>query len=297
MPSMDDLRRVTVIVHTRNAATELAKLLPTVRWAADIVVVDMESSDDTADVARTHGARVVPVAFHPRVDAVRNRFLEESATEWILVMDADEYLPDDAPELVADLIAGHGDRYDAFAIPRFNRIGGHVMRGSGWYPDQQIRLFRRGTVSWSDSTHRPPEVLSGRDRMLLLKPPGCLHIHHDNYANLREVIERQVRYALNDVYSPDHYEPDRYAAAALEAFARRHDPDSDGDLSRALAVIMAWDQVIRGLIHWDQLADKPSLGDYLTLPAFGPTPEPRRSRLWSKLRSWIRSIRHRRRGR
>jgi hypothetical protein len=239
---------------------------------------------------------VVPAALHPRVDAVRNTFLEQAATEWILVMDADEYLADDGPELVAELIAEHGGRYDAFAIPRLNQIGGHVMRGSGWYPDQQIRLFRRGTVRWSDSTHRPPEVVSGRDRMLLIKPPGCLHIHHDNYASLREVIERQVRYALNDVYDPERYEPDRYAAAALEAFARRHDPDADGDLSRALAVIMAWDQVMRGLIHWDQLVDKPSLEGYLTLPALGPMPEPGPSRLWSRLRSWIRAIRHRGRG-
>jgi glycosyltransferase involved in cell wall biosynthesis len=294
MPSTDDMPDVTVIVHARNAAGELARLLPTVEWARDIVVVDMESTDDTTAVARAHGARVVPVECHPRVDAVRNRFLEMATTPWILVMDADEYLADDAAELVAGLIAEHGSSRDAFAIPRLNRIGGQVMRGSGWYPDQQIRLFRLGTVRWSDSTHRPPEVVTGRERLLVLKPPGCLHIHHDNYANLREFIERQVRYALNDVYDPRGYEPDRYAAAALEAFARRHDPEADGDLARALAVIMAWDQVIRGLIHWDQLADKPSLEGYLTLPAIGATPEPRRSRIGS----WLRSLwRRRRRGR
>ncbi|MCE9630710.1 MAG: glycosyltransferase family 2 protein [Planctomycetia bacterium] len=279
------MHRVTVIVHARNAAAGLAKLLPTVRWAGAIVVVDMESTDDTADVALAHGAKVVPVELHPRVDAVRNRFLETATTEWILVMDADEYLADDAAELVAGLIAEHGTSRDAFAIPRLNRIGSHVMRGSGWYPDQQIRLFRRGTVRWSDSTHRPPEVLSGRERLLLLKAPGCLHIHHDNYTDLRAFIERQVRYALNDVYDPHSYEPDRYAAAALEAFAGRHDPEADGDLSRALAVIMAWDQVIRGLIHWDQLADKPSLEGYLTLPAIGAVPTPRRSRVGAWLRS------------
>lgn len=292
MPSMDELDRVTVIVHARNTATKLVRLLPTVRWAKEIVVVDMESDDDTADVARALGARVVPVEFHPRVDAVRNRFLAEAKTEWILVMDADEYLVDDGPELVAQLIAEHGEPYDAFAIPRLNRIGGHVMRGSGWYPDQQIRLFRRGTVRWSDSTHRPPEVVSGRKRMLLLEPPGCLHIHHDNYASLSEVIERQVRYALNDVYDTEHYDPRRYAAAAAEAFERRHDPEADGDLSRALAVIMAWDQVIRGLIHWDRLADKPSLEGHLTPPVSGAPANRRQSRL----RSWLRSISRRRDG-
>lgn len=293
MPSTDDLRDVTVVVHARDAAAGLAKLLPTVRWAGEIIVVDMESTDGTADVARAHGARVLPVRLHPRVDAVRNEFLAEVKTGWVLVMDADEYLVDDGPELVAALIAEHGQRYDAFAIPRLNRIAGQVMRGSGWSPDKQIRLFRRGTVRWSDSTHRPPEVVTGRERLLLLDPPDCLHIHHDNYPNIQAFIERQVRYALNDTYDLERYEPERYAAAALAAFARRHDPAVDGDLSRALAVIMAWDQVIRGLIHWDRLADKPSLEGYLTLPSIGPVSEPR----WSRFKQWIRAVVRRRRGR
>ncbi len=274
MPSMDDRPAVTVIVHARNAAAGLVKLLPTVRWATDVVVVDMESTDDTAAVARAHGARVLAVATHPRVDAVRNQFLGEATTAWTLVMDADEYLAADAADLIAELITVHGERYDAFGIPRLNRIGDHIMRGSGWYPDWQTRLFRSGTVRWCDSTHRTPEVISGPERLMRLEPTACLHIHHDNYRNLRSFIERQVRYALDDVYDPDRFEPDEYAAAALEAFARRHDPAADGDLSRALAVIMAWDKVIRGLIHWDTLETKPSLESYLTLPSIGAVSEP-----------------------
>lgn len=291
MPSTDERPAVTVIVHARNAASGLAKLLPTVRWAHDVVVVDMKSEDDTATVARSHGARVVEVARHPRVDAVRNRFLAEATTDWTLVMDADEYLAADADDQIADLLTVHGDTFDAFAIPRFNRIGDHVMRGSGWYPDWQTRLFRRGMVRWSDSTHRPPDVVSGPDRLMQLEPPACLHIHHDNYPNLRGFIERQVRYALNDVYDPDRFAPEEYATASLEAFALRHDPAADGDLSRALAVIMAWDKVIRGLIHWDSLATKPSLEGYLTLPSIGALPQPPQpparkpwpKRLWKRL--------------
>lgn len=292
MPSMDECGDVTVIVHARNAAAGLAKLLPTVRWAAECIVVDMESTDDTVAVATAHGARVLPVELHPRVDAVRNRFLEAATTPWIMVMDADEHLAADAADLVAELIRERGGEYDAFGIPRLNRIGAQVMRGSGWYPDHQIRLFRRGTVRWSDGTHRLPEVVTGRERLLDLEPPGCLHIHHDNYPNLAAFIERQVRYALNDVYEPEAYAPERYAAAALESFARRHDPAVDGDLSRALAVIMAWDQVIRGLIHWDTLTDKPSLEDYLTLPVITVAP-PKQRRGWSRL--W-RHLTGRRRG-
>jgi len=107
-------------------------------------------------------------------------------------------------------------------------------------------------------------VLTGR--LERVDPADGPHIHHDNYPHLRAFIERQLCYALQDVYDPGRFDPDHYAAAALAAFARRHDPATDGDLSRALAVVMAWDQVMRGLIHWDQTDPKPSLENYLTLP-------------------------------
>lgn len=266
MQSTDSRLDLAVITHARNAASGLAKLLPTVRWAAETVVIDMESTDDTVAVARAFGARVVAAGAHPRVDAVRNRYLGEVATAWTLVLDADEYLADDAPDLVGKLIEQAGGAIDAYAIPRFNRIGGQVMRGSGWYPDHQVRLFRRGCVLWSDSTHQRPSVVTGDQRLRELEPPDCLHIHHDNYPDLRAFIERQLRYALLDRYDPAAFDMDEYVTAAYTAFAHRHQPDLDGDLSLALATVMAWDKIMRGLIHWDQIQPRPSLENYFTLP-------------------------------
>lgn len=266
MPSTDKRGDLTVITHARDAAGGLSKLLPTVRWAAEVIIIDMQSSDNTAAVARAAGARVLSTRLHPRVDAIRNRYLEEARTEWILVLDADEYLADDAPALVDRLIQEKGADYDAFAIPRFNRIGTRILRGSGWYPDPQVRLFRRGCVRWTDSIHHPPDVVTGPRRLHRLTPPDCLHLHHDNYPDLSAFIERQLRYALQDVYDPDRYCSGDYLTAAYAEFARRHDPGADGDLSRALAIVMAWDKVMRGLIHWDRLDPKPSLEDFFTLP-------------------------------
>ena len=59
------------------------------------------------------------------------------------------------------LIREQGERYDAFALPRFNTICDQVLRGGLWYPDHQIRLFRRGTVQWEDVHHRPPIAALG----------------------------------------------------------------------------------------------------------------------------------------
>jgi hypothetical protein len=246
----------------------LPRLLDSTSWVAERIVVDMESSDDTVALARAAGCRVLSVEVAGCVDGVRNRFLGEAAHEWILVLDSDEYLADDAATALAELLAKHGQDVDAFAIPRYNHIAGHVMRGSGWYPDHQIRLFRRGCVAWHDGNHRRPTVLTGDDRLRLLEPPSCLHIHHTNYENLRAVIERQVAYALAAVYDADpaRYDFNAYVAQAYEEFDARWDPEADGQLSTALATIMAWDRIVRGLIHWDRLDRRPSLHDAFSLP-------------------------------
>ena len=147
---------LTGIVHTCNSAATLDRALRSLAWVSELIVVDMGSTDGTRDIAARHGAKVLSVPPAPRVDGIRNRYLSQASHDWIFVLDSDEYLAEDAARLVDELLAEHAAQFDAFAIPRFNQIGDHTLRGSGWYPDHQIRLFRRGAVEWSDATHQPP---------------------------------------------------------------------------------------------------------------------------------------------
>ena len=257
---------LSCIIHTRNSAETLGKALESVAWADEIIVVDMESTDSTRAIAANYTQRILSTPVVPRVDGIRQQFLAEARHDWILVLDSDEYLAADARVNVANLLEQYGDQYDAFAIPRFNYIAGQIMRGSGWYPASQIRLFRKGTVRWSDANHQTPEVITGR--LLELQPPACLHIHHRNYEDLRHFIRKQMDYALNDRYDPDPsaFDFSSYIAKAYENLATHQDTEQDGELSHALALIMAWDAVMRGLIHWDSLSPKPPLAMLTALP-------------------------------
>jgi hypothetical protein len=266
-------------------------MLETTGWADERIIVDMSSSDNTAGMAAEAGCRVITIPPSDAVDAVRNSFLPEAKNTWILVLDSDEYVAEDAQSGIEELIARYGQTVDAFAIPRYNYIAGQVMRGSQWYPDQQIRLFRKGTVSWHAGHHRVPSLTTGRERLQVLTPPKCLHIHHLNYENLAVVIERQVRYAMSDVYDddPDGFDFNTYVREAHAEMYRRFDPDKDGDLSVALATIMAWDRIIRGLIQWDRLGRRPALMPAFTLPvAVQARPRGMRG-------IWLRGRRHARR--
>lgn len=259
---------ITGIVHTHNRTDVLDRTLGSLRWVDELIVADMQSDDETLGIARRHDARIVTMDSSPRVDGVRNRVIEVATQPWVLVLDSDEWLADDAEPGIIELLAKHGDRFDAFSLPRYNYVGDQRMLGTPWYPDNQIRLFRRGTVRWPDAVHQPPDVTTGWSRLKELRPPGCLHIHHRNYRDLRDFVCRQLEYALNDRYDDDpaRFDFGAYAARAHENLALRRSPEEDGDLSEALAMIMAWDSVIRGLIHWEALDRKPPLEAVQCLP-------------------------------
>ena len=259
---------LTCIVHTRDSEATLEKCLASVTWARDLVVVDMQSSDHTLDIARRYQARIFSTSIVPRVDSIRTRYLEKAACEWVLVLDSDEYLAADAAISVRRLLDDHQGLFDGFEIPRYNKIAGQIMRGNSWYPDHQLRLFRKGTVSWDDATHRHPKSLTGSHRIKRLSPLPCLHIHHDNYRDVRHFIRKQLQYALDDNYDddPGGFDFSDYMAEAYKRLAIHGDVRTDGDLAHALSLVMAWDQIVRGLVHWDSLNPRPPLAHLRVLP-------------------------------
>ncbi|HTK03888.1 MAG TPA: glycosyltransferase family 2 protein, partial [Alphaproteobacteria bacterium] len=82
--------------------------------------------------------------------------------------------------------------YNAVNIPRKNIIFDKWISHSNWWPDQQIRFFKKGAVSWPDTIHTYPEV-SGA--ILNLPVQESLAILHFNYSSINEFIEKQNRYS------------------------------------------------------------------------------------------------------
>ncbi|MBW3097513.1 glycosyltransferase family 2 protein [Pseudohoeflea coraliihabitans] len=262
------LSQVTLITHTRNSAKTLPRLLGTTGWAARRIIVDMHSNDGTRDIAAAAGCEIIDAPLVDAVDEIRNEFLDMVETEWTLVLDSDEFLPAGAEQAIADLITRYGPSHDAIGLPRYNMLGDGHLHGSLWYPDHQIRLFKTGTLRWQQGHHRRPEAVGGPGRIVKLPPEGSLHIHHAAYRNLEELIGKQLHYALTDHYDTDQdtFDFNEYVSRAYLQYARRFDPHADGELSGALATIMAWDQIMRGLIHWERLGRPSELPAVFTLP-------------------------------
>ena len=126
---------------TRNEAAHVADAIDSVAWADEIVVVDSESTDDTAAIAARHHRRVFVRAW-PGYVAQKNYAASIATHDWILSLDADERV---TPALAAEIKAllATIPSHAAYRMPRVTWHLGRWIRTTDWYPDYQLRLYDR----------------------------------------------------------------------------------------------------------------------------------------------------------
>ncbi|MCJ7830516.1 MAG: glycosyltransferase family 2 protein, partial [Desulfobacterales bacterium] len=195
---------IAVAVIAKNEEDRIGRLLDSVRFADEIVVVDSGSTDGTERLCAAAGARVVR---HPWAGyAAQKQFaLEQTRTDWVLSLDADETVP---PPLAAELrqavVAAPGG-VCAFSMPRLSRYLGRWIRHSGWYPDRKVRLVRRGKGFWRGTLH---ERLHVDGRIEALAHP----IHHDVYRGIADHVATVN--AFSDIYAAERGPAGGWFAAA-----------------------------------------------------------------------------------
>ncbi len=188
---------LSVTINTKNAATTLAAAIKSVKKLADeVIVVDMNSTDDTVAVAEKAGAQV----FHYRkdwgyADPARNFALAKAKHDWILVLDADEEIPETLASKIKAVVEEQSQAdavpISCYYIPRQNVIFGQWLAHTGWWPDYQPRLFRKGTVSWGVGVHRMPEITG---EVKYFPEQVELAIVHQNYPTVTSYLQRLDRY-------------------------------------------------------------------------------------------------------
>ncbi len=151
---------LSVIVITKNEAAEIERCLSSVAWADEIIVCDTASSDGTAEIARRLGAKVESTTDWPGFGPQKNRALALATGDWVLSIDADEWV---TPELHAEIERAIAavDRLPAYRMPRLSSYCGRIMRHSGWWPDHVTRLFQRGAARFSDDLVHERLIVDG----------------------------------------------------------------------------------------------------------------------------------------
>lgn len=189
--------KLSIAILACNEAANLRRTLPSVAWADELVLVDSGSTDDTIAIAQEFGAKVFPEpwkGYGPQM----NSAIDKCTSPWVFSLDADEVM---TPELQAEIQAllkseppQNEPKFDAYWVPRRNRIFGRWMRYGGQYPDYKLRLFRQGTARLPEDTepHATPKWAG---------PKGHLRgdLLHYQYPTIALYVEHMNRYSTASV--------------------------------------------------------------------------------------------------
>lgn len=182
--------RLSATIITLNASRHLPACLDSLVFCDEVVVVDSGSTDDTVEIARQRGARVIHHDW-PGFGRQKQYAVEQASHEWILSLDADERVSDTLQmSIQAALESSDPERpeYHAYRFARCNRFLGRYLRHGEGYPDLNLRLFDRRYARWSeDDVHEKvlPEGGVGDLQGDLL---------HDSADSLEAYLAKQNRY-------------------------------------------------------------------------------------------------------
>lgn len=181
---------LTVVINTLNEAANLPGCLASVRWAAEIIVVDMRSDDATVKIAADFGCQVFQHERMGYVEPARNFALAQATQPWVLVLDADERASRALKNWLETSLAN--TTAAAFRLPRRNYYGDRWVTCCGWFPDDQLRLFRRGAAQYSDRIHRAPQI---NGTILELPRQGEACIEHYGFNALKARLDKDNLYS------------------------------------------------------------------------------------------------------
>lgn len=154
------METVSVVLSVRNEELKIERTLAAIQWADEIIIVDNESTDKTVSFARQYGAKVIRGENNPMLNVSKNIGFMKAKSDWILSLDGDEVIPPElareikekvlSPQSSVRLPAGQvvSPQIVGYWIPRKNILFGKWIQYGLWWPDKQLRLFKRGMGSF-----------------------------------------------------------------------------------------------------------------------------------------------------
>lgn len=181
--------RISVVVITYNEEKKLNRCLDPVYWADELIIVDSYSTDRTMEIAREYTELVFQNPW-PGFAAQRTFGMNHATGDWILFLDADEYVSDGLKERLHEILL-NGSSFDGYKIHRQEHFLGYPIRHGTLNPSYQPRLLKRTKGYWTGGAHAHFEVEGEM---------GMIHEHlfHDCHNTISDFMSRIDQYTSVD---------------------------------------------------------------------------------------------------
>ncbi len=178
---------ISGLVITFNEEKNIGKCVKELFQVCDeVIVIDSNSSDKTVAIAEENGAKVYQQAYLG--DGPQRIYgLQFCKNEWIMNLDADEYLDKDAISYVLEAKYLNQD-YDGYSFRVKNFLGDKLIDFSGWYPDSKVRFFNKKTATPSnDMVHQ--KIITTKETKVKV------HILHYGWSSYEQIIAKKNQYS------------------------------------------------------------------------------------------------------
>ncbi len=166
-----------------------ARMLDSVSFAGEIIIFNMERSDEGAlKLFKKYATRVINVKTPTIVESIRNTQVKEASGDWVLIMDYDEVITPELAEEIKQITSSHG-ACSLYSIPRNNYSLGYPLNHGGWEQDSVVRLIRKKDfIGWPENIHSTPHVKGSK--------VSTVHaMKHYKDPSLSEMIKKTNRYS------------------------------------------------------------------------------------------------------
>ena len=138
--------KVSVLILAKNEEKFIGACIKSVlNFADEIIVIDDNSTDRTAEIAASLGAKIVVHSLDGNWGAQQTFAIEQASCEWIFFIDADERATKELSNRIKQII-NEDDRRFAYLTARLSYFWGQPLKHGGWFPDYVVRLIpRQGT--------------------------------------------------------------------------------------------------------------------------------------------------------
>ena len=186
--------KISVNIIARNEEKKIADCLISAKLLADeIILVDMESTDETVKISRKYVDEIYSYPQVGYVEPARKFGIKKCRGDWIFVLDADERITPKLSLEIKEKIKNTDSGIGAFAVPRANYNFGVWLKHAGWWPDYQVRLIHKSNfIDWPRKIHSFPKI---KGKILNLEEP----LNHFAIDSIEQMMERTIRYSQKEV--------------------------------------------------------------------------------------------------
>jgi glycosyltransferase involved in cell wall biosynthesis len=201
------MEKITVVIYTHNEEKNIRDCLESAKLLTnEIILIDMESSDKTVEIAKKLNITTMNFPKSNYVEPAREFGIKQVKTDWLFILDADERATEELAKEIKGTIQISPLQY--YKIPRKNIFANiKWLKHGGWWPDHQVRLINKNYfVNWPKRIHSTPNIKGDAG---YLKNPIIHYFHGD----LSGMVKKTA--IFEDIESDLLFKADRKAGTAI----------------------------------------------------------------------------------